>query len=245
MDTQLHLAVDAAAAFRRVGDGVNPSTVSVALLAELAGANAIAYDMRGPDRGEAEKDGKLLRACLTGTLDVVSSAGPDLMDIAFALRPDRITLAPERREGGTGTGGIDAQMLKDALRRQVLLLKDAGMAVGVRVEPELEQCKALHRSEVDVAVLDSGAYLRARSSQEKLTELSRITDACHLASKLGMRVALAGDIDLVNIENLARIPYVHEFHVGHACIARGLLRGIEQSILDFGQAVERGRRRSD
>ena len=34
----------------------------------------------------------------------------------FALRPDRITLAPERREGGTGTGGIDAQMLKDALR---------------------------------------------------------------------------------------------------------------------------------
>ena len=56
-----------------MGDGVNPSTVSVALLAELAGANTIAYDMRGLI--EAEKDGKLLRACLTGTLDVVSSAG--------------------------------------------------------------------------------------------------------------------------------------------------------------------------
>ena len=167
MDTQLHLAVDAAAAFRRVGDGVNPSTVSVALLAELAGANAIAYDMRGPDRGEAEKDGKLLRACLTGTLDVVSSAGPDLMDIAFALRPDRITLAPERREGGMGTGGIDAQMLKDALETAGAAFERRRYGSWRQVEPELEQCKALHRSEVDVAVLDSGAYLRARGKPRK------------------------------------------------------------------------------
>ena len=51
MDTN-YLAVDAAA-ISSGRDGVNPSTVSVALLAELAGANAIAYDMRGPDRGEA------------------------------------------------------------------------------------------------------------------------------------------------------------------------------------------------
>ncbi|MEE2756810.1 MAG: pyridoxine 5'-phosphate synthase [Myxococcota bacterium] len=243
MDAQLHLAVDAAAMFRRVGDGVNPSTVSVALLAELAGADAISYDIRVGERNDAEKDGRLLRDSLTGRFEVVAAAGPDLMDVAFALRPDRLTLAPELRDGGV-SGGIDAHMLKDALRRQVLLLKDAGIMVGVRIEPELEQCKALHRSEVDFAVLNCSAYLRAKSSQERATELARISDAANLAAKLGMRVGVVGDIDLVNVEKLARIAQIDEFQVGHACIARGILRGIEQAVGDFTRAVERGRRRS-
>ena len=120
MDAQLHLAVDSVAAFRSSGDGKHPSTVSVALLAELAGADAISYDLRSGDRSEGERDARLLRACLAGRLEVVVASGPDLMDLAFSLRPDRITLAPERRTSGGDAGGVDAHMLKDSLRRQVL-----------------------------------------------------------------------------------------------------------------------------
>jgi pyridoxine 5-phosphate synthase len=244
MDAQLHLAVDGAAAFRRVGDGANPSTVSVALLAELAGANSISYDLRAPERSDAERDARLLRACLGGRFNIVVASGPDLMDLAFSMRPDRLTLAPELREGGSGAGGVDAHMLKDSLRRQVLHLRDAGIEVGVRIDPELEQCKALHRAEADVAVINCDAFVRARTTKERLNETTRIRDTATLANRLGLRVSIVGDIDLVSIETLARIGHINEFHVGHACIARGILRGIEQAVVDFHEAVERGRRRA-
>ena len=244
MDAQLHLAVDGAAAFRRHGDGRHPSTVSVALLAELAGANCISYDLRSPDRSDAERDARLLRACLGGRFDIIVASGPDLMDLAFSMRPDRLTLAPERREGGSGAGGVDAHMLRDSLRRQVLHLRDAGIEVGVRIDPEIEQCKALHRAEANVAVLNCDAFVRARTAQERTNETTRIADASTLANRLGLRVGIVGDIDLVSIETLARIPHIDEFQVGHGCLARGMLRGIEQAIIDFGQAIERGRRRA-
>ena len=72
---------------------------------------------------------------------MVVASGPDLMDLAFSLRPDRITLAPERRARGGDAGGVDAHMLKDSLRRQVLHLRDAGMEVGVRIDPELSSAR--------------------------------------------------------------------------------------------------------
>ena len=43
----------------------------------------------------------------------------DLFDRAFDLRPDRVTLVPERREGGAALGGLDARLLRDALRKQI------------------------------------------------------------------------------------------------------------------------------
>ena len=243
MDARLHVAVDAAAVFRRHGDGKYPSTVSVALLAELAGADCISYDLRSSDRAEAERDARLLRACIGGQLDVVVASGPDLMDLAFSMRPDRLTLAPERRDGGLALGGLDAHMLRDALRKQILHLRDAGMTTGVRIQPELEQVKALHRAEADVCVLNCDAYSRATGVAARKAEATRIGDAASLAHRLGLRVALVGDLDLAGVEELARSPHVEEFHVGHACLARGMLRGIEVAVSDFADAIGRGRRR--
>jgi len=244
MDARLHLAVDAAAVFRGNGDGKHPSTVSVALLAELAGADCISYDLRSSDRAEAERDARLLRACIGGQLDIVVASGPDLMDLAFSMRPDRLTLAPERRDGGLALGGLDAHMLRDSLRKQILHLRDAGMVTGVRVQPELEQVKALHRAEADVCVLNCDAYARATGSTAKTAEATRVSDAASLAQRLGLRVAIVGDLDLAGVEHLAQSPHIHEFHVGHACLARGMLRGIETSVADFAKAIDRGRRRA-
>ncbi len=243
MESKLHVAVDAAAHFRRLGGGRNPSTVGVALLAELAGADSISYDLRTPDRAEAERDARLLRACISGNLGIVVASGPDLMDLAFAIRPDRITLAPEMRQAGASSGGLDVQMLGDSLRKQLLHLRDAGMVTGVRVEPEINQVKALHRAEADVCVLVCDSLGRAGGQSERQAEYARIFDAATLAQRLEMKVAVVGQLELQQIEELARNAHISEFHVGHACLARGLLCGIEQSVRDFGQALNRGRRR--
>lgn len=244
MDARLHLAVDDAAAFRALGEGTGPDPVALGLLAELAGVDAVAYDLRGPARGVAERDVRLLRETLTGRLDVALAPAPDLIDCAFDLRPDRVTLVPERREGGAALGGLDARLLRDALRKQIVHLRDADVEVAVQIEPELDQVKALHRSEADVAVLYAGSYMQARTGAARRVEETRIADAAALAGRLKLRVAVAGGLDLEAVEALARIPRVEEFHVGHACLARAMLRGIDRAVADFAAAIERGRRRA-
>ncbi|MCA9540320.1 MAG: pyridoxine 5'-phosphate synthase [Myxococcales bacterium] len=210
--------------------------------AELAGVDCLSYDLRAVPRAEAHRDVRLLRETISGRLDLALAPSPDLLDVAFDLRPDRLTLVPERREGGAAIGGLDAQMLRDALRKQVVHLHDADLEVAVRIEPELEQVKALHRSEVDVAVLNAGTYLQARGGAARRLERSRLADAAALAARLKLRVAVAGDLDLAAVEALAREPHVTEFHLGHAGIARALLRGMDRAVADFAAAIERGRR---
>lgn len=244
MDARLHLAVDDAAVFRALGEGGGPDPSAIGLLAELAGVDAIAYDLRAPSRGVAERDVRLLRETLAGRLDVALAPSPDLIDRAFDLRPDRVTLVPERREGGAALGGLDARLLRDALRKQIVHLRDADIEVAVRIEPELEQVKALHRSEADVAVLFAGTYMQARTGSIRRTERTRLADAAALAARLKLRVAVAGGLDLAAVEDLARIAPIEEFHVGHACLARAMLRGIDRAVADFIGAIERGRRQA-
>ncbi|MEE2788471.1 MAG: pyridoxine 5'-phosphate synthase [Myxococcota bacterium] len=244
MDLKLSVAVDSAAAFRRLGDGRQPSTVSVALLAEMAGTDWISYDLRSSDRTDSERDARLLRACLGGRLDLTVASGPDLLDLAFSIRPDRLTLAPERRDGAAIHGGVDAHMVTDSLKKRIVHLHDAGIKVGVRIEPELEQIKALHRCEADLGVVMCGAYARAKDGREAALELTRISDAVALAHRLSLKCAIAGPLDLIRVEALSGVTHLDEVQVGHSCMALSLLRGVDQAVQDFMQAIARGRRRS-
>ena len=241
-DVRLHLALETAAAYRGMGMGAGPNIVSLALLAELAGVPCIGYDVRSTRREDAERDIRILRSSIEGRLDICMAPGPDLLEMAFNVRPDRVTLVPERREGGAALSGLDARLLKDALRKQVLHLRDAELDVAVQIEPDLEQVKALHRAEAQIAVLFAGAWIRATNEADRAAELRRLVDAADLAVRLKMKVAVAGGLNLQAVETLAATESITELHVGHACLARSMVVGIERAVSDFLAAIRRGRR---
>ncbi len=240
-EDRLHVSLDGVVALRSVNPGRHPDPVSVGLLAELAGVDYVALAL-GDRRARRERDVHLLRDGLGARLDLVMAPSGDVVTTAFDVRPDRVTLAPDPREGSGGT--LDAHLLKDALRKHVSHLKDAEIEVGVRIEPALDQVKALHRIGASIAVLDVGGYLQARNASEIRNELSRISDAATLASRLELRVAVGGGVQLRSAEVLARIAPIGEFQIGHALLSRALLRGIDRAVSDFVAAIERGRRRA-
>ncbi len=241
MQSKLNIAVEPVAALRRLGNSNAPTTVSVALLAELGGTSWVQYDLRGEHRVENERDARLLRASLNTSLDLVLATGPELLDLAFSIRPERLTLAPERRIGSASMDTLDAQTNRDVLRKQILHIKDTGIDVAVRIDAELEQVKALHYAEAATAVLSAHAYTTARGSAHREQERVRLGDAAALAHRLKLNVAVSGDLTLDHVEALARIPHVSEFQVGHACLARAVLRGMETAVGDFRRAMQRGR----
>ncbi len=242
LECRLHLSLDPVAAFRGLRDSATPEPVAVALLAELAGVRFVSMEARDQRRA---RDVRLLRETLSVPVDLALAPTLDPVGTAFEVRPDRLTLVPEQREGGSAAGGLDAHLLRDALKKHVTHLRDAEIEVGVRIEPGLEQVKALHRCDANVAVLHGGGLLRARGPAEQRAELVRLRDAASLAHKLNLRVAVAGGVDLRAAELLAQVPQISELHLGHACLARALLVGIERAVSDFAEAVARGRRQAD
>lgn len=243
-EARFSLSLDSVAAFRALRGGQAPEPLAVGLLAELAGVDGLIVHLRGDTRARRERDARLLREAVQSRLELCLSPATDLVSTAFDARPDRVTMVPQGREGGAPVGGLDVSLLKDTLRKHVNHLKDADIEVAARVEPALDQIKALHRLDVDVAVLFGGAYMAARGLAERRTERGRLADAATFASRAGLKVAVAGGLDIRAVEALAEIRQISEFHVGHACVARGLLQGIGAAIRDFKMAIERGRRLS-
>ncbi|MCA9548207.1 MAG: pyridoxine 5'-phosphate synthase [Myxococcales bacterium] len=245
MDARLHLHLDSVAAFRDLRDGARtPETVAVALLAELAGIDGLALRVDETRRDQLVHDVQLLRTGTQARLELGLAPTADLVTTAFDLRPDRVTLVPDRMDGSGILGGLDVHVLKDALKKHVNHLRDADVEVAVRVAPSLDQVKAIHRLDARVVCLVTAGYVTARTPAERRMELTRLQDAAVLARRLGLRVAVVGGLDLRAVEALAAVAAIDEFHVGHACVARGILRGIERAVDDFRTAIERGRQRA-
>ena len=241
MDTRLYLNLDAVVKMRGQREQNQPDPVAVAILADLGGVDGVALHV-GQGSESRERDGRLLRESVSARFDLLLSPAADLIDLAFNVRPDRVILVPERRSPHSPLGGLDAQLLKDALAKHIEHLRSADLEIGVRIEPALDQVKALHRAGADIAVLSTGVYSSCQGAAAKQAEWIRIVDAATLAGRLGLRVAVAGGITLEAAEALARIPQIEEFCVGHAAISRAILKGIENTIHEFKAALERGRR---
>jgi pyridoxine 5-phosphate synthase len=243
MDARFVLQLDPVDRIRGLRGGRDPDPGTVALLAQLAGVHGVSMTVREERRSHASRELGLLREMVRTHLELRLAPTADLVSLAFDVRPDRVTLVADRRDGDGGAGPLDVQLLKDALRKQIQNLRDVDVEIACLVAADLDQVKAVHKVDADVVVLQTSAYSASTSAQDRRAELTRIADAAGLAARLGLKVSVGGGLDLVSVEEVARLAHVTEFQVGHACIARGLLVGIERAVRDFLAAIERGRQR--
>ena len=242
-DIQLHLSLDGVIGYRERLGSTSPSTVSIATIASIAGIDGLSLDLRGPLKKATERDARLVRASVESSLQLVMSPGPDLMDLAFEIRPNRVLIGPQLREVGPESAGLDASLSKEVLRKQLLHLRDSDFEVGVIVDPDIAQVKTLHRLEAQLCVLSVDSFVRTRQVTQQTVELNRLQDAANLAYSLGMRVALRGAWTLEHCSRLAQIATVQEAHLGHAMLGRAMLVGVERAVQTFRDQLALGRTR--
>ena len=223
------------------GEGQEPSLSALARLAEWGGASGVSLSARPGHLPAFMEAARRLRGELGVSLNAQLSPDLDLTRLAFELQPQRVTLVPQRWVGPSVVGGLDPFQLRDELRAQVAQLHEADIEVAVRVEPQLEMVKRLQRFDVDVVVLSTNALMSSGRGASRREQLKRVLDASLLASRLGLRVAVAGAIDLAAAEQLSRVSQISEVHVGHHLLARAMLRGMEAATRDLLVALERGR----
>jgi len=242
MPARLGVNVDHVATLRQMRRTPYPDPVAAAVLAELAGADQITIHLREDRRHIQDRDLQILRRTVSTRLNLEMAATQEMVRVAYEVKPDMVTLVPERREELTTEGGLDAVGGRDALRKIVKTLRDAEIQVSLFIDPDLDQVKAAHRAEAQVVEFHTGRYCDARLASDRPRELARLVDACKSAAKLGLGVAAGHGLHYRNVTAVAAIPEIEELNIGHAIAARAVLVGLERAVREMREIIASARR---
>lgn len=234
-----HLAVNVDhVATLRNARGINyPEPVAAAVAAETAGADGIVVHLREDRRHIKERDVRLLRKIVHSKLILEMAATSEMLGIALDIKPDTVTLVPEKREELTTEGGLDLITHEDPIRQAVSTLKNAGIAVCIFIDPDLDQIKVAHKIDADMIEIHTGAFCDATTPSQKQREFSRIVDASKIGSKLKLEVNAGHGICYNTIKAFKGLSEIHEFSIGHSIVSRAILTGMEQAVRDMKQLI--------
>jgi pyridoxine 5-phosphate synthase len=230
---RLSVNVDHIATIRQARRGKEPDPVAAAVLAELAGADGIIMHLREDRRHIQDRDLRLARKTVRTKLNLEMAATEEMQRIALEVRPDIVTLVPEKREELTTEGGLEVFARIEALKPFVGCLQEAGIPVSLFIDPEEQQISAARKSGARWIEIHTGAYANASKEESRNAEFSKIVDAAKLAASLGLRVGAGHGLDYINVKAIMRIPEVEELNIGHSVISRASLVGMDRAVRDM------------
>ena len=95
---RLGVNIDHVATLRQARRAKEPDPVAAAVLAELGGADGITVHLREDRRHIQDRDVYVLRETVRTRLNLEMASADEIIAIALKVRPDEVTLVPEKRQ---------------------------------------------------------------------------------------------------------------------------------------------------
>lgn len=235
----LGVNIDHVATVRQAREAVEPDPCWAAALAELAGADQITVHLREDRRHIQDRDVEILRRSIRTRLNLEMGASEEIIRIALALKPDRVTLVPERRKELTTEGGLDVAAGLKKTSSIIARMHKAGIHVSLFINSNGTQIRASASSGADAVELHTGKYAVAESSGEKKNQLAALADSARLADELKMEVYAGHGLTYWNVAEICKIPEIVELNIGHSIISRAVLVGIERAVREMKEILLR------
>lgn len=235
----LNVNIDHVATLRQARGGIEPEPITAALIAELAGATGIVCHLREDRRHINDRDLRLLKSLIQTKLDLEMAATPEIIQIAIDIKPDLVTIVPEKRQELTTEGGLDLTQDTEKFEQLCNTMHENGIEVSFFVEPDKNLIQIAKDISADMVELHTGVYANAKTDKEKLIELEKIQTAAEFASKLGLKVAAGHGLNYINTAPIAAIKYINELSIGHSIISRAIFVGIERAVKEMIELINR------
>jgi pyridoxine 5-phosphate synthase len=237
---RLGVNIDHVATVRQARRAPEPDPVHAAVLAELGGADGITVHLRADRRHIQDRDVEILRQTVKTRLNVEMAATQEMVRIALTVKPDQVTLVPERREEVTTEGGLDVVLNSVQLKPIVRTLQEGGIQVSLFVDPDLEQVKEAHKLDAQAVEINTASYADARDERSREAAMRKSVDAARLGKRLGLQVHAGHGLTYLNVKAVADVPEISELNIGHSIVGRAILVGMERAVREMLDAM-RGR----
>ena len=239
---RLAVNIDHIATIREARKTDEPDPVAAAMICELAGAQGITVHLRGDRRHIQDRDVELLRKTVTTHLNVEMAGTTEMVRIAQTVKPNQVTLVPERKDEITTEGGLDVVLHSGNVEKVVAQLLDARIDVSIFVDPDIEQIRQCHKLRAPRVEINTGKFADAWKSGNWAQELEKVATAARAAKKLGLIVLAGHGLTYRNIDGIATIPEIEELNIGHSIISRAALVGLDAAVREMAELMRRPRR---
>ena len=243
---RLGVNIDHVATVRNARGGRHPDPVKAAEIAIAAGADGITAHLREDRRHIVDDDIARLKERITKPLNLEMAATPEMVGIAYKVRPHAACIVPERREERTTEGGLDVAGQREVLRGTVGKLTEAGIRVSLFIAAEPAQIEAAAAIGAPVIEIHTGAWCDAVAARDGVAagaEFARIGRGATLAKSMGLEVHAGHGLDFVTAATIAALPEIAELNIGHFLIGEAIFDGLDAVVRKMHAVMNQGRRK--
>jgi len=223
---RLYINIDHVATLRQARRGVEPDP------------DGITAHLREDRRHIQDADIERLKKSVSTYFNLEMACVAEMLELARKLKPQQVTLVPERREEITTEGGLDITSEPARIRNAIDALSDAGIRVSLFIDPTraaVEQSKKLGVTAIE---LHTGSYSHRPKSEATIEALR---DSARRGADLGLAVHAGHGLTVRNVGPVASIPEIEELNIGHSIISRAVFVGIDRAVKEMREAMNAAR----
>lgn len=235
---KLSVNVDHVATLREARKEDFPDPTVCAIIAEHFGASGITCHLRLDRRHIKEKDIIKLKRAIRGELNIEMCFADEMIDFAIKIKPQWVTLVPEREGEVTTEGGLDVLKNFKEVKNAVERLKSKKIKVSIFVEPEMGQIEKCIETGCDAVELNTNSYAISKGKRRD-KELLRLKRAARFAREKGLIVKAGHALTRQNLYGILEIEEIDEVSIGFALISDALIFGFPKAVEEYVRILER------
>src|SRR2546423_3547699 len=235
---RLYINIDHVATLRQARRAAEPDPVQAAAACEAAGADGITAHLREDRRHIQDADVERLKTTVRTYFNLEMACVAEMLEIARHLKPQQVTLVPERREEVTTEGGLDITTDPSRVQNAIDALAGAGIRVSLFIDPIRAAVEQSRKLGVPAIELHTGTYSHQSGSKAALEALR---DSARRAAELGLAVHAGHGLTVANVGPVAAIPEIEELNIGHSIISRAVFIGLERAVREMREAMNAAR----
>ena len=239
---RLYINIDHVATLRQARRGTEPSVVEAATMCELAGADGITAHVREDRRHIQDADIDSLATSITTYFNLEAACADEMINIALRIRPQQVTLVPEKREEITTEGGLDVFRQTERTEAAIARLKAAGIRTSLFIDPTPEAITQSLKLGADAVELHTGEYANHPDNPAMLTALKV---AAREGASAGIAVHAGHGLSVRNVRPVAAIREIEELNIGHSIISRSVFIGLVGAVREVREAMDAARNDAD
>lgn len=232
----LGVNIDHIATLRQQRGTKYPNPIDAAILVQLAGADQITVHLREDRRHIHDTDVRLLKSILQIPLNLEMANTPEMVQFALEIKPNMVTLVPEKREERTTEGGLNLKKFSVQIKETVDHLQKNHIPVSLFIEPNADDIEISAKVNAKMIEIHTGKYAESEGIDAD-QEFKKIKEACAIAEKLHLIVHAGHGLHYTNTKRIAQIPNMHDLNIGHSIISRAVLVGLERAVKEMKDII--------
>lgn len=235
---RLYINIDHVATLRQARRTVEPDPVEAAAACEAAGADGITAHLREDRRHIQDADVERLKKSIRTYFNLEMACVAEMLELARRLKPEQVTLVPERREEITTEGGLDIASNPGRVRNAIEALSEAGIRVSLFIDPTRAAVEQSKKLGVPAIELHTGSYSHRPDTENTIDALR---DSARRGADLGLAVHAGHGLTVRNVGLVAAIPEIEELNIGHSIVSRAVFVGLDRAVKEMREAMRAAR----